>query len=313
MTSHVYLLAGESFLADEAVDKIRQSEETDPLSEIAFDATAEPASLIEALQTASLLGGRRLVVVHDAQDLKKDQVKAVTEYLESPSGSSVLVLIASGRSKLDAAVKKTGTVVALEAPKGRKLVTWLRQRGTEHRLKLDDRAAWGLIDSVGTNLRDLDGALEQLMLALGPGSRVSATEVQRAFPRLADQRIFAFTDAVGERKLAPAMLSLRRLLEQGDEPLMLFGALSSHLRKLLKARRHADQGTRGVAAALGLPDWRAERMAQQARSYKEEELVDALSILAQTDIDMKGEFPSPEAALERAVVRIVSGQEALLR
>ena len=174
-------------------------------------------------------------------------------------------------------------------------------------MKVDDRAAWALVDAVGTELRDLDGALEQLALRLGADARVSANDVRKAFPRLADERIFVFTDAVGDRKLPAAMGTLRRLLEQGDEPLMLFGALSSQVRRMLRARRVADKGARAVGDALGLPEWRAERLQRQARSYKEEELVAAVGILAQTDVDMKGEFPSPEAALERAVVQIISG------
>ena len=62
MTS-AYLLSGESFLAEEALDKIRRTESTDVLSEVTFDPSSEAAELVEALETASLLGDRRLVVV----------------------------------------------------------------------------------------------------------------------------------------------------------------------------------------------------------------------------------------------------------
>jgi DNA polymerase III delta subunit len=61
-----------------------------------------------------------------------------------------------------------------------------------------------------------------------------------------------------------------------------------------------------VGETLGMPEWRAERMLKQALSYREEELVAAMSVMAEADIDMKGEFPSPEAALERAVIRIIT-------
>jgi DNA polymerase-3 subunit delta len=305
--SSLYLLAGESYLAEEALDRIRAEEQTDPLGETTFDATSESAQVLEALTTPSLLGGRRLIVLRDADQLTKDQAAPMLAYLEAPTSDACLVLIASGRTKLDAAVKKTGTQVTLDAPKGRRLVGWIRQRAKEHELTIDDRAGWALVDSVGNELRDLDGALQQLATGLGRGARVGAAEVRRAFPRLADERIFAFTDAVGERRLAVAMTALRRLLEQGDEPLMVFGALSGHVRRLLRARRYADAGKRAVGEALGLPDWRAERMMNQARSYREEELVGAVEILARTDVEMKGDFPSPEAALERAVVQIVGG------
>lgn len=247
-----------------------------------------------------------MVVVRDAQDLNKEQADALLAYLESPSPEAILVLVASGRTKLDAAVKKTGVVVSLDAPKGRKLVAWLKQRAPQHQINLDDRAAWALVDAVGAELRALDAALEQLGTGHGPGAPVGVKEVRAAFPRHADERTFSFTDAVGERRLPLAMSTLRRLLEQGDEPLALFGVLNAHLRRLLRARRYVGDGARAVGEALGMPEWRAERMAKQALSYREEELVRAMNVMAEADIDMKGEFPSPEAALERAVIRIIT-------
>ena len=307
MSAAVYLLKGESFLVDEALHKLYVETAADPLSQIALDAAAPAAEILHALETPTLLGGRRLVVVRDVQDLKKEQVDALARYLGSPSPFSILVLVASGRTKLDEAVKKAGSVIALDPPKGRRLVGWIRERGRAQQLKLDDSAAWALIDSVGTELRDLDGALQQLATALGRQNSVTAPEVRRLFPRLADERTFALTDAVGDRRLSQAMVALRRLLEQEEHPLMLLGALTGQVRRMMRARQHATGGAQAVGDALGLPSWRAERLAKQARSYREEELVDALEVLARTDAEMKGGDLPAELALERAVVQIVSG------
>ena len=273
MTS-AYLLTGESFLAEEALDKIRRTESTDVLSEVTFDPSSEAAELVEALETASLLGDRRLVVIRDAQDLKKDHAEALAGYLESPSPSSVLVLVASGRTKLDAVVRTKGDVIALEAPKGRRLVSWLRDRARARRLKLDERAAWALVDAVGNELRDLDAALEQLATGIGPDASVDAAKVRSMFARLADERIYAFTDAVGDRRLPLATSTLRRLLDQGDEPLVLFRARGTHptaspcsaLRGSGRARRrgcarpsHLAGGARTAASSF-LHGGRARRL-----------------------------------------------------
>ena len=307
MSAAVYLLSGEAFLADEALDKLRKEVGSDPLSDVVFDSDVEVSELLGALQTPSLLGGNRLVVVHNAESLVKEQAEAIATYAEAPSSSAVLALVAAGKTKVDAVVKKHGAVIGLDTPKGRRLATWIREQARVHRLTVDDKAAWALIDTVGGELRDLDGALSQLSTSQGDKAKIGAADVKRAFPRLADERIYAFTDAVGDRRIAPAMTALRRLLEQGDEPLVLFGSLAAHIRRLLRVRPYVEQGTRAVAEVAGLPEWRAERLARQARTYKEEELAEALTILAETDIEMKGEFPSPEAALERAVVQIVGG------
>lgn len=308
MSVPAYLLQGEDFLADEALERIRAEVGSDHLSEMTFDPSFDAAEIVTALQTSSLLGGRRMVVVRDADGLKKEQADALLAYLEEPSPDSVLVLIAVGKTKLDAVLRKSGGSVTLEAPKGRRLASWVRERGRTHGLKLDDRAAWALLDTVGPELRDIEAGLSQLVTSLGPGSRVGPDEIRRAFPRLADERIYVFTDAVGERKLATAMTALRRLLEQGDDPLLLFGALGAHVRRMLRARRAADQSASAVANLLGLPGWRAERLQRQARAYKEEELVGAVATLARTDVEMKGGDLPPEAALEAAVVTIVGGK-----
>jgi DNA polymerase III subunit delta len=290
------------------LERVRAEAGTDPLSEVVLDTSAGAAEIIEALDTPSLLGGRRLVVILGAHELKKDQLEAVQKYLESPSPHSILVVVSSGRSKLAAAAKKVGVTINQDAPRGRALAKWVRDRAREHRLKVDDRTAWALIDSVGTNLRDLDGGLAQLATGLGGNSTVAVADVRRAFPRLADERIYVFTDAVGERKLAPAMGALRRLLQQGDEPLMVFGALTSHMRRVLVARGSgATGGVKAVGDVLGLPDWRAERLYRQARTYREEELIRVMEVLAETDVEMKGGDLPPEIALERAVVQIVDG------
>ena len=309
MTAPVHLLVGEEFLADEALERVRAESGADPLAEQVFDPTVPAPELLTALGTSSLLGGTRVVVIRDAEGLKKDQIDGLTRYLDAPSPDVILVLIASNRTKLDPVVRKTGEVLTLDPPKGRRLVAWLRPRGRDKGLRLDDRASWALIDSVGTDLRELDNALQQLATAYGSGATIGAREVHRVFPRLADERIFALTDGLGDRRVAVAMTALRRLLDQGEEPLVVFGSLVAHVRRLLRARRYAEQGSGAVADALGMPAWRAERLQKQARSYKEEELVAALQKLAELDLELKGELPpeAKEAALERAVVQIVEG------
>jgi DNA polymerase III subunit delta len=290
---------------DEALARVRDETAADPLNEVSFGARADLAEIKNALETPSLLGGRRLVIVRDAGDLLKESVEALSAYIESPAPETVLVLVAGGRTKLDAVVSRAGARVALDAPKGRRLVGWIRRQATTHGLKIDDRAGWALIDSVGGELRELDGALAQLASASGGGAQVSGADVARLFPRLADQRIYVLSDAVGDRRMPLAMTNLRRLLDQGEDPLVLLGALAGQFRRMVRARQYASGGTRAVADALGLPTWRAERLAKQARSYRESELVAAVRALAEADVEIKGGDLPAEAALERAVVKIV--------
>ncbi len=307
MTHPVYLIRGDELLVSEALQRLRAELDVDPLSEVVFEADAEAAELMNSLNTASLLSSRRVVLVRDAHDLGKEQLAALASYLEAPSPDVTLVMTAASKTKLDDAVKKAGAVLALEAPRGRALAGWTRERASASGFKLDDRGAWALIDAVGTELRDLAMAVDQLATGAGAGARVGAADVRRTFPRLADERIFAFTDAVGERRLPAALIALRRLLGQDEHPLVVTGALVAQIRRMLRAHPWLTHGSTAIAAAVGLPEWRAERLSKQARNYREDELVRSLQLLAATDLELKGDYPAEavEAALERAVVEIV--------
>jgi len=310
MTAPVFLLSGNAFLVEERLRALKEAVGADPLSEVTLGVADSPADMIAALETPSLLGGQRVVVVEGVDSLTGDQAEALESYLRSPAAHSILILTSHGRTRLAATVQQVGEVMAFEAPRGRRLVAWIRQRARGRGLRLDDRAGWALVDSVGGELRDLDAAVDQLSSAAAGLPSIGAADVRRSFPRLADERIYAFTDAVGDRRLAAAMEALRRLLQQGDEPLVVFGALAGHIRRMVVARSAAEGGADSVRDALGVPGWRAERLLRQARSYREEELIAALSALAGADVDIKSGDAPPEVALERAVVTIVGLPEA---
>ncbi|MBA2365325.1 MAG: DNA polymerase III subunit delta, partial [Actinobacteria bacterium] len=287
MSHAAYLLVGESFLQTEAVARIRAEVSADSLSEDSFDASSDVQEIITALETPSLFGGRRLIVVTEAGRLTKAQNQALEAYLRAPSEGSALVLLSTRSSPLAEAVRSCGVVVALEPPRGRGLVGWVRERSRARSLRLDDRAVQSLIEGTGTDLRELDSALEQLATRHDAGALISAEEVRKAFGRHAEERIWALTDAVSERKPRESLTALRRLLEQGDDPVFVLGALAAQVRRLLVARRHAEGGPRAVGSALGLQGYPAQKLHKQAGTYREEELTSALQILAATDLDLK--------------------------
>ena len=310
MSYAAYLLVGEAFLQSEAVARIRAEVSADSLSEDSFDASSDVQEIITALETPSLFGGRRLIVVTDAGRLTKVQNQALEAYLRAPSEGSVLVLLSTRSTPLAEAVRNSGVVVALEPPRGRGLVGWVRERARARSLRIDDRAIQALINGAGPDLRELDSALEQLSTRHEAGALISAEEVRKTFGRHAEERIWALTDAVSERKPKESLTALRRLLDQGDDPVFVLGALAAQVRRLLVAKHHAEGGPRAVGSALGLQGYPAQKLHKQAGIYREEELSSALQILAATDLDLKtGELPGVEGAemaLERAVVRLLA-------
>ncbi|MDQ3985913.1 MAG: hypothetical protein M3280_05385, partial [Actinomycetota bacterium] len=116
---HIYFLVGEPFLVDEALAKIRSETGSGSLSEVRLDADSAAPEILNALETPTLLGGPRLVIVEEAQGLGKEAVAEIERFIESPSSESVLVLVANRKTALARLVDKKGAVVTLDPPRGR--------------------------------------------------------------------------------------------------------------------------------------------------------------------------------------------------
>ena len=303
MSDSAYLISGDdAFLVAQALDEVlkdagHEVENVPPGSDV--------GQVLESLRTPSLFGGRRIVVLREVDQLGAEAQRELVAYLGDPAPTSLLVLVA-GRSvpKLAQAVRGAGRVI--DAARGRRgdVLSWLREHARKAGLKVTSDALNALLESVGEERMALARALEELALAFGSGARIGPEEVRRQFRGRADIRVFGFVDAVADRQTGPALEALHRLLRQGEAPYALFWTLARHFRQLLTV---GDRGPAQVARALGMQDWRAEKLVRQARAFPAGGLARAYRALADADRKMKRSEEPEMLSLERAVVAITTG------
>ena len=102
--------------------------------------------------------------------------------------------------------------------------------------------------------------------------------------------VWAFTDAVGERRVEPALEFLERLFESTPEPVLL-AVLHRRVRELLETRDRLDAGERlpAIGKAMGInTEYRMEKLRDQARLWTTTELIAALDGLVELDAMVKG-------------------------
>jgi DNA polymerase III subunit delta len=299
----VYLIAGDDpFLSGKALDELLAEEEAAAVEHV--PPGADIGQVVESLRTPSLFGGRRVVVLRDVELLPAEAQRELVAYLGEPSPTGLLVLLASRPvAKLAQAVRGAGRVI--DAARGRRgdVLSWLRDHVRRAGLKPSSDALNALLEAVGEERMALSRAVEELALAFGAGARIGPDHVRRQFQGRADVRVFGFVDAVADRQTGPALEALHRLLRQGEAPQALFWTLVRHFRQLLSV---GDQGAGQVARALGMQDWRAEKLVRQARGFPPGALGRAYRALAEADRKMKRSEEPETLSLERAVVAITT-------
>ena len=202
------MVGEEEFLVDRAVRELITAARDGDLGGDVHDldgAALGPGEL-DSLTSPSLFGGGCVLVVRSAQNVSKEVAAELTRYAAHPAPDVVLVLTHAGGAKgkdLLASVKATGAQV-IECPKVTRFAERLELRPRRvpagwHK-RADDGAARALLDAVGSDLRELAAACEQL--AADTDGQVDETVVARYYRGRAEATGFTVADRAVEGRLA---------------------------------------------------------------------------------------------------------------
>lgn len=271
-----------------------------------------PGELAEML-SPSLFGGRRVAVIHNGQDAKKDLVAAVLGYARDPDPDAMLVVTHAGGAKGKALADGLREAGATVVPAGR--ITRHRERvdfvRTEIRRlggRCPEDAAEVLLTAVGNDLRELAAACAQLVA--DTGGRISAETVSRYYRGRAEASGFTVADAAMVGDVAGALEALRWALAVGVDPVPIADALADGVRTVARVASAGRGSPYQLASSLGMPAWKVERAQRQARGWTADGLVVAMQAAAACNADVKGGVDDRAYALERAVSAMAAARRA---
>lgn len=311
----VTLLTGpEELLADRAIEAIVTAVRAeDPAADVSDveASTLHPAGLAE-LTSPSLFAASRVVVVRAMDMLPASTGDALVAYAASPAPDIALVLVhrggQKGRGVVDKLRKAKATVVACDSPKSYELPRFVAAEVRRAGGRIGDEAAAVLVDAVGSDLRALSGAVNQLLSDTG-GEPVTDELIGRYFAGRAEVTSFAVADAALSGRSAQALEQLRWALRSGVVPVLITSALASGLRNLVRLGG-AGRGGRDadLAREVGVPPWKIKTLRAQLRGWTPEGLATAIRVVAVADADIKGAADDAEYALEKAVLAIADAR-----
>jgi DNA polymerase III subunit delta len=260
----------------------------------------------------SLFGGRRVVVVRQAQDAKKELTAALIDYLGAPDPEVSLVFAHAGGAKgkaLADAVRDAGarTVDAAKITRHRERVDFVRDEVRRLGGKCPEDAAEALIAAVGNDLRELAAACSQLVA--DAGGRIDAPTVARYYRGRAEVSGFTVADAAMVGDVSGALEALRWALHVGVDPVPIADALADGVRTVARVAGAGRGNAFQLAGSLGLPSWKVERAQRQARGWTADGLVEAMRIAADCNAAVKGGSDDRGYALERAVFAVVAARQ----
>jgi DNA polymerase-3 subunit delta len=265
---------------------------------------------IAALTTPSLFGGQTVLIVRSADQAATAVAAELGTLAAAMPDDLTLVVTHSGgaRGKQLLAALTAAGARRVDCPPVRRFadrMDFLRGEFARAGRKADDGGLRGLLDAVGNDLRDLAAACDQL--AADTTGLITAAVVARYYRGRAEATGFTVADRAFEGDLAAALAQLRWALATGTAPVLISSALAQGVRALGKVGAAGrGRGAQALAAELGMPPWKIDRVRQQLRGWTAEGVARAHAAIVTADAEVKGEGASAGYALERAVRQITS-------
>lgn len=286
----------------------------------------------DELSTSSLFGGggRRLVMIEDADRFVSEHRQRLEDYVAKPRSTSALILSVdswAANTRLYKAVDATGLQIQCSVPSrprskepdvarlAKWLSTWARQ---QHKISLEAAAAEELVQIVGPYLGLLDQDLAKLALYVPSGGKVNVDMVREIVGGWRLRTVWQMLDDVADGKVAAGLEELDHLIRSGSEPQALFGQISWSLRRFATATRIFETAERqkqriGIADALeqaGFRKFPQEQFANAQRQIRQLTRQRASKLhqwLLETDLALKGSHSSRDRArlaLEKLFVKL---------
>jgi DNA polymerase-3 subunit delta len=294
----IYLLHGEEpyyidLISDTIIQYALEDHERDFNQTVLYGKDCIPHEVVGLAKQFPMMSDRFLVVIREAQDIKKWE--EFEDYFERPQPSTVLVLCHKHK-KMDARLKayknlsKTGTVFLSEKIKDYQLVGWIMNYVKEQGFEITDKAANLLAEFLGNDLSKIINELNKLAILLEKGTRINDVHIEENIGISKDYNVFELVNAIAERDVLKANKIVHYFGQnpKAASPIVVIPNLFTLFHRLMTVHFLPVKTADAVAAQLKIHPFVAKETVRQARLYDPKKIAKNMNILKEYDLKSKG-------------------------
>lgn len=266
---------------------------------------------IASAEQLPMISSRRIVKITDINKLKEADEEALARYVARPAESSVVIFIADEldkRRRFAKTLLETSVSVEFTQLSDMELMAWAKGKLKELETQADEKTLREIIALVGNNVLRLTNEIEKLAVAALPEKIISFEMVESLVPNSRELSNFELTDYLLNKNRIRALQILKKILDDGAEPLMLLGLIANNFHRLFLAKELMKQGVdrSEVAKTLKLPYSRQEEFLATARRAETETLSRHLQRIAAADLNIKTSRATPRLQIEMLVAELTA-------
>ncbi len=219
----------------------------DPFSVVYFngsDVNADVGSLFAEYSSQSLMGGRRAVVVKDADNNLTKHLKSM---LDTSKTDTLLVLASTALNKKSSLVslaeeREDMGLIACYEDRDEDIFNTARSMFIENGFTINGEALQLLCSRLSNDRKTNLGEIEKLMTYMGDKKNISAEDIQNC---ISDQSSSSGDDVcyfAVSGYAEKALRAFRKLINEGNEPISIVRSLTYHFNKILTVKAWTEKG-----------------------------------------------------------------------
>lgn len=262
-----------------------------------------------AAEQLPMMSARRVVRIKDINKLKEADEDALAKYVMRPAETSVVIFVADEldkRRRFAKTLLDNCTSVEFSALSDMELLAWAKGKLKELNAQADEKAVRQIVGLVGDNVLKLTNEIEKLAVAALPDNIITFEMVEQLVPNSKELSNFELTDHLLNKNRVRALQILKKILDDGAEPLMLLGLIANNFHRLFLAKELMRSGVdrSEVARTLRLPYGKQEDFLATARRADAMKLSWILKRLSEADLAIKTSKATPRLQIEMLVTEL---------
>lgn len=275
------------------------------------DLRKDPAQLVDAVKAVGFFPGMRAVFVEEASDATAPAIEAALE--DWQSGDAQIIVTAGqlkASSKLRKAFETHNNAYAVgiydDPPSRQEIERILIENSIRHVPADSMSALTDFANDIGPG--DFSRMIEKLALfKYGDDSPLSLDDIDAVAPQSTEAALDDLLNAVAEGRSTDIGPILRKLQAQGTNAVTLCIGATRHFRTLFTVAGAPGGPAQGIGSLRPpLYGKRRDRVLRQAQNWGAQKLQNALTLLTDTDLQLRsaGQSAPALALTERALIRL---------
>lgn len=312
-------------LVNEYVKKLIQTVSKDlydPFSVVYFncaDVLADIGILFSEYTSQSLMGGRRVIVVKDADNNLTKHLKTMLD--GTPSDTLVIISSTSLNKKSSLVTlaeerEDMGLIVCYE-DRDEDIFATARSMFIENGLTINNEALQLLCSRLSNDRKTNLGEIDKLITYMGDKKNVTTDDIQIC---ISDQSAASGDDVcyfAANGQTDKALKSFRKLVNEGNEPISIIRSLSYHFNKILTVKAFMEKGDTLDKAVFKLVPkiifFRESSFKRQVSIWPRERILSVLELLFKAEKDCKTTNMPVEEIVSYTIMQISSAASKLAK